>query len=104
MRNGIRIGFFAAPVLILPCAGIYYTHLNIGQRMFVDRLGCGCDPGFNTNDLSLIVSAVLLAVAAASSWIAARGLSRSWFWSLAGGFFLLGLTFFTQFISHNSWL
>ena len=104
MRTGIRIALFATPVFMLPAAGMYYTHLNIGNRMFVDRLGCGCAPGFNTNVLSLIVSAGLLLGAGAAWWVAARGLPRGWFWSLAGGFLLLGLVFFRQFMSHNLWL
>ena len=104
MRTGIRIALFSAPVFVLPAAGMYYTHLNIGRRMFVDRLGCGCAPGFNTNVLSDVVAAVLLLGAALCWWLAARGLSRGWFWTLAGGFFLLGLAFFSQFMAHNLWL
>lgn len=104
MGTGIRMTLFAAPVCIVPAAGMYYTQLNIGRRMFVDRLGCGCDPGFNTNVLSLIVSAVLLIGAAASWWIAARKLPQVWFPSLIVGFFLLGFMFFKHFMSHNLWM
>jgi hypothetical protein len=104
MRTGIRITLLTAPLLVLPAAGTFYTHLNIGNHLFVDRLGCGCTPGFNTNVLSLIVAAVLLLGAASCWWIAARELPRRWFWSLAGAFSLLGLEFFRHFMAQNLWL
>ena len=104
MRATARIVLFAAPLLVVPVIALSYHHLNIDRRMFVGRLGCGCGPFFNTNHLSLTICGLLLSGTAASWWFAARGLSRTWFWTLVGGFVVLGLVFFRQFMDHNGWL
>lgn len=104
MRIATRITLFATPLLMLPAVGQLYTHLNIGRRMFVERLGCGCGPFLNTNHLSLTISGLLLVSAAGSWWFAARGLSRTCFWSMVAGYLVLGLVFFRQFMYHNLWL
>jgi hypothetical protein len=104
MRAGIRIALLAAPFLVVPPVAMFYTHLNIGKRMFVERFGCGCEQGFNTNFLSLTVACALLGGAAASWWFAARGLSRARSWALLGGFVSLSVVFFHQFMHHNLWL
>lgn len=104
MRIASRITLLVAPLLVLPAAALVYTNLNIGRRIFVERLGCGCDPFFNTNHLSLTVSTGLLASAGVSWWFARRGLSRTMSWFLAAAFVVLGLSFFRQFMRHNLWL
>jgi len=104
MRTGPRILLLAAPLLVLPLITALYTHLNMDRQLFVERLGCGCDPGFNTNHLSLIICGVLLSGAAASWWGAARGLAHAWFWALSAGFVVLGAVFFWRFMYYNSWL
>jgi hypothetical protein len=104
MRTATRIVLLVAPLLVLPVAALFYTHLNIDRRLFVERLGCGCGPFFNTNHLSLSLCGLLLAGTASSWWFAARSLSRIWFWVVACGFVILGLVFFRQFMYYNAWL
>lgn len=104
MRTATRIALFAAPLLMLPAVGLLYTHLNIGRRMFVDQLGCGCEPFFNTNHLSFAISGFLFVGGAGSWWLAARGLSRTWLWSAIAGYLVFGFVFFRQFMYHNLWL
>src|SRR5687768_11264185 len=38
----------------------YYWMLNIQYEAFVGILGCGCKPHFNTNDLTMVVSGILI--------------------------------------------
>ena len=50
--NIIRALLVIVPFFGLAGVGLAYTDLNIHQRKFVDVLGCGCAPSFNTNDLT----------------------------------------------------
>lgn len=90
-------------MIVVPSVALAYTYLNIDRRMFVEHLGCGCGPFINTNHLSFALCGLLLAGTASSWWMAARSLSRSWFWVLASGFIVLGFAFLRKFINHNAW-
>lgn len=103
MHIATRITLLVAPLLVMPAAGLAYTIMNISDRMFVEKLGCGCDPFFNTNHLSLTVSGGLLVSAAVSWGLASRGLSRWWLCLLVAAFVVLGRLFFQQFMDHNLW-
>ena len=98
------VWFLVAPVIIAQALGFYYTLLNIHTGIFVRRLGCGCAHGFNTNDLTLVVSGVLLSVAAGCWWFGMRRLPRRWFWPLVRGFLVLAFMFFRKFIRCNQWM
>ena len=50
--NIVRALLVVVPFFGLASVGLTYTDLNIHQRKFVDVLGCGCAPSFNTNDLT----------------------------------------------------
>ena len=91
------------PLAVLPAVAVLYTHLNIGQRLFVKRLGCGCDPFFNTNHLSWTVCWGLLLGTVFAWWFATSGLSPRW---RAVGLALLvalSLVFIRQFMYYNEW-
>lgn len=103
MRASTRIMLATGPLAVLPAVAVLYTHLNIGQRLFVKRLGCGCDPFFNTNHLSWTVCCGLLLGTTFAWWFATRGLSPRW---RAVGLALLvalSLVFIRQFMYHNEW-
>jgi hypothetical protein len=99
-----RIVMFTIPVLIVPATAVAYNYFNIDQRLFLKRLGCGCGPFFNTNHLSLTVYGTLMASTASSWWSAVRGLSPGSFWTVVGGFIVVGIVFFRQFMYYNLWL
>jgi hypothetical protein len=91
------------PLAVLPSVAVLYTHLNVGQRLFVNRLGCGCGPFFNTNHLSWTVGWGLVLGTAIAWWFATSGLSPRW---RAVGFTLfvaLSLVFIRQFMYYNEW-
>ena len=58
-------GWLSASVLwvrlVALCLG--YSYINLGRRVVVRRLGCGCSPGFNANSFSAIVFSLLLLAA-----------------------------------------
>ena len=58
-----RIAVDFLPWSIPALVGIVYSWLNMRQRLFVDRLGCGCPSldgsfHFNTNHLTMTVALV----------------------------------------------
>jgi hypothetical protein len=93
-----------APLFFPPAGGLLYTHLNVGRDLFVPRFGCGCREGFNTNSLSLIVCAVLLASTGAACWFGSRGLPRRWRIAYLAGCGFGFMVFFQQFVRYNFWL
>ena len=103
MRTSTRIMLATGPLAVLPSVAVLYTHLNVGQRLFVKRLGCGCGPFFNTNHLSWTVCWGLLLGTAFAWWFATSGLSpRSRAVGLAL-FVALSLVFIRQFMYYNEW-
>ncbi|GDX09886.1 hypothetical protein LBMAG57_16580 [Verrucomicrobiota bacterium] len=94
-----------AASLVLPGAVfVIYTDLNIHQRLFVERFGCGCHPFFNTNHLSLGISAAVLCLSALLWWPASSGFSqrcRVGFRMVSG---VASLWFLRFFMMHNGWL
>ena len=100
MRSVFRL---ITPLLWLPVAGLLYMHLNIGRRLFVERLGCGCEEGFNTNWLSLIVCLALLLSSGTGCWFGSRGLSRRWRVAYLNCCGIAFLVFFRQFMYYNLW-
>lgn len=100
-----RLLLVAVPLFGLAGVGFTYTDLNINQRMFVDVLGCGCEPSFNTNDLTMCVGLTSMGLALTAWWLAASGLpwkARLVLSSLE--FLVLGALFFRTFCRHNFWL
>jgi hypothetical protein len=100
----MSIGFrMAAPLICFTVADLIYFVLNIRLRWFVDYLGCGCAPGFNTNSLTGILGTTFMVGAAAACWSAPRGLSMRWRVSyLACSWaFLAWLTL--RFLYYNWW-
>src|SRR5262245_58242693 len=104
MRALKRVLLFALPLIVVPVISVTYTRLNIDQRLFVERFGCGCAPFFNTNHLSLGVCGLLTAGSASCWWVGGRDLSRSWLLAIialfAGGIELLA----RYFLLNNLWL
>lgn len=92
-----------SPALIPVGVGLLYTYLNIGRRMFVEHLGCGCHEGFNTNCLSLTFSGLLFVLTGSVCWIASRTISIGWrifYLALSGIAFW---EFFLRFMYYNMW-
>ncbi len=56
----LRIIQYNIPIGLLVVFCFSYTWLNIEQRIFVEKFGCGCRTGFNTNHFNLIVFAVVI--------------------------------------------
>lgn len=105
MKLAHRVGLIVTPLLALPTTAVYYTHLNMGDRMFVDKLGCGCGPFFNTNHLTVTVAIALWGSAVAAWWIASRGLAFPWRMVLfTAGFLAIGRFWFRPFLDYNFWL
>ena len=105
MRMPLRAALIGAPLLLLPGVALYYTHLNIDNRLFVGKLGCGCGPFFNTNHLTWIVASVLWIGAVLFWWTASHGLSFWWRMAVfVAGFLLVGRLWFRPFLDCNLWL
>jgi hypothetical protein len=91
--------------LSLVAGGSGYTDINIHQRMFVEKLGCGCADGFNTNHLTMTLGFATVGLTLASWWLAASGLSWKVRLALTGAeFFGLLFGFLATFFRHNFWL
>lgn len=56
--------------------GWAYFDLNIHQGLFVDRLGCGCKPDFNNNDLTLCLGFGMAVPMAVVAGVSSRTLDR----------------------------
>jgi hypothetical protein len=99
----IVLAFVAA--IALPCVVfLNYTALNINERLFVDRFGCGCHPFFNTNHLSLLISSGVLFLSGLLWWPASGILpqkSRLGFRVFSA---VASLWYLRFFMMHNSWL
>jgi hypothetical protein len=93
-----------APVVSLPTLGLLYWHLNINQKLFVARLGCGCSEGFNTNHLTYCFCFGAVAATAAGAWLASRPLDTRWRIAYLLGIGLFLWEFLLQFIDRNLWL
>lgn len=105
LGNIFRALLIAVPLFGLAGVGLGYTDLNIHQQMFVDVLGCGCKPGFNTNNLTMTLGFTCMGVTLASWWLASSGLSWKLRLVLTGAEFLaLFFGFLGPFIRHNLWL
>jgi hypothetical protein len=94
----------AASLLLPSAVFVIYTDLNIHQRLFVERFGCGCRPFFNTNHLSLIVSAGVLFLSGLLWWPASRSFpkrGRIGFRIVSG---IASLWFLRFFMMHSGWL
>lgn len=103
--NATKTASAIAASLVLPGAiFVIYTNLNIHQRLFVERLGCGCHPFFNTNHLSLVISAAVLVFSALLWWPASSGFSRRWRIGFRTMFSVASLWFLRFFMTHNAWL
>lgn len=57
--------------------GWAYFDLNIHQGLFVDRLGCGCNPHFNNNDLTLCLGFGMAVPMAVVAGISSRTFDRT---------------------------
>lgn len=91
--------------LVLPGAAfVVYTDLNITRRLFIERLGCGCHPFFNTNHLSLGISAAVLVLSALLWWRASGGFSHRWRIGFRMVFGVASLLYLRFFMMHNYWL
>ena len=95
--NATKTASAIAASLVLPGAiFVIYTNLNIHQRLFVERLGCGCHPFF--------ISAAVLVFSALLWWPASRGFSRRWRIGFRTMFSVASLWFLRFFMTHNAWL
>lgn len=103
--NIAKTGFAIALALLLPgVVFVIYTDLNITQRLFVKRFGCGCHPFFNTNHLSLLICGGVLTLSGLLLWWASNGFSQKWrkgFRIVSG---IAALWFLRFFMMHNAWL
>ena len=100
-----RLLLVAIPLFGLAGVGFAYTDLNINQRMFVDRLGCGCANGFNTNHLTMALGFTCAGLALPSWWLATSGLPWKFRLMLTvAGVLALLLGFVAPFFRHNFWL
>ncbi len=105
LRNITRALLIIGPFFGLAGIGIGYTDLNIHQQKFVDALGCGCAPSFNTNDLTMCVGFTSMGLALTAWWLAASGLT--WKARLAltcAEALALFFGFLVAFVRHNLWL
>ena len=105
LRNITRALLIVVPLLGLVGVGVGYTDLNIYQQKFVDVLGCGCEPSFNTNDLTTCVGLTSMGLALTAWWLAASDLP--WKARLAltcAEALALFFGFFVTFVRHNLWL
>ena len=94
----------AAAILLPGAAFVIYSDLNITQRLFVKRLGCGCHPFFNTNHLSLLICGGVLTLSGLLWWKASSDIPQNWrkgFRIVAG---IASLWFLRFFMMHNVWL
>ena len=96
----------AKPVPLVTSATIIavgYSLLNLKWLVFVDRLGCGCHSGFNTNVLTLIVALAVGSVGMLGCIRASREVPSV----LKVPFLFLSLVilcvFWVVFVSINSW-
>jgi len=103
MRASTRITLATGPLFVSPAVAVLYTYLNIGKRLFVQHLGCGCSPFFNTNHLSWTVCWILLLGTAASWWFSTSGLALRWRAAGVALFVALCLVFIRQFMYYNEW-
>ena len=105
-RGPLRTPVAATLVALLTATalGWAYFNLNIQQSLFVDRLGCGCKPHYNNNDLTLCVGLFMALPVAAVAGISSRfvvGQLRLPF--LGVSFALIGY-WFLKFCYFNWWL
>jgi len=54
-----RIYLFPIPFIVTYTIGKVYEYINIKKRLLVDKFGCGCKDGFNTNDITNILVLLL---------------------------------------------
>ena len=91
--------------LALPCVIFaIYTDSNISERLFVERLGCGCHPFFNANHLSLIIGVFTATISFLLLWSASHQFALRWrnsYRAITGVYALLFLRFFMM---KNYWL
>ncbi len=92
------------PAVSLPALGLLYWHVNINQKLFVSRLGCGCADGFNTNYVTYGFCFGAMAVAGAGAWSTSRNLVPRWRIAYLCGMAVLLWEFLVQFIDRNLWL
>jgi hypothetical protein len=104
MRLTSRILLFVIPLIVSLMVGLLYTYLNIQKQLFVDRLGCGCNDGFNTNSLSLLVFGVMVAGTAFAWWVGTRGFRLLWRWGVFGILAVLSVIAFRFFHYYNFWM
>jgi hypothetical protein len=105
LRNIPRALLIVVPFFGLAGVGVGYTDLNIYQQKFVDVLGCGCEPSFNTNDLTTCVGFTAMGLSLSAWWLAASGLP--WKARLAltcAEALALFFGFFVAFVRYNLWL
>lgn len=91
------------PVFSLPCLGLLYYDLNVNRRLFVKRLGCGCNDGFNTNHLTYLFCFALIGAVGYGAWSASRGVSQKWRISYLCGVVVLFWEFLGYFMDRNLW-
>lgn len=88
----------------MACVALLYTHLNLEERFFVSRLGCGCQTGFNTNWLTLGLGGILIQLANVIAWLAFRPTSKRVRIAVLLGNAALGLVLLRDFLRWNWWL
>ncbi len=103
--NATKTTLAIALALLLPSVVfVTYTDLNINERLFVERLGCGCQPFFNTNHLSLLISGGTLLISALLWWPASRSFPQRWRTGSRIVSSIASLWFLRFFMMHNAWL
>jgi hypothetical protein len=84
--------------------GAVYTWLGMERHSFVRCLGCGCETGFNANDLAVVVGMGMLLGVMAPKWRSLAGFS-SLIRTLCGiGLSGLSLALLLTFLRQNWWL
>jgi len=100
MKKAIRP--WLPPFVGLALVGLY-SAVNLGSEVLVQRLGCGCVRGFNTNHLTLLVGIAAMVIVFAGSIMASRsirpGLRSGYIASASGAFTVIVVAF----LALNAW-
>jgi hypothetical protein len=104
-----RIALHFLPWIIPAMVGIVYSWLNMGQRLFVERLGCGCPSldgsfHFNTNHLTMTIAFLGAASSGGLCIWRSRTMTerKQMAYVIAGGVVIGGISIF--WMVRNFWL
>ena len=98
-----HIAVLGAPILLSAAVARIYWYFNIVKQLFVNRYGCGCRSGFNTNTITSILFYCIVGVVCIASWRLSLRLSFQWRIAYFGVIVAYLLVFGRLFLLHNLW-